>query len=892
MKQIWNIFLQDLRNIKRVPLAGVLLLGLAILPSFYAWFNIKAAWDPYSNTKDIQVAVVNEDVGEELDGREVNIGDELVAQLQENDSLGWQFVSRDEAERGVREGDYYASIYIGKTFSKDLTSILKGDPQAAEIHYQVNEKLNAIAPKMTSAGATTIVEKISEQFIAEASGALFQAFNRIGVEIEKELPTIRQLEDRIFALEEHFPEIMEVANRVIEIEENWGIFEEKVAQFQQLEAHLPEVHAKANQILALEERLPKVNETLEYVLLLEEELSKIERMLIYMNEIESYFSEANMLLERAEEGMTASQHVIQTAQEMLEQMERESSATEQYVAAISAFTHAIEKSGELILDALGWDMISVQYVATSLQQTIAEIEYGNVTDETIQTLTVLDEQLLRVITMTEHAIRFFETLDTMSSAPIFSTILSQLEESKENAAQLERAVESALTTLEVGKKLSNDTVSTIKERATAVEEGAQRFSNFITQGGKEEVLFALQQLDQLNEKREQMLKEGEGLISDVTEILTNAAKMTEIGEERLQEIKEVFPQVEDRVKAFTGKVEDALPKVIALTRVASEFIENDFPEIEEKIHHVARFIREDLPGIEAEYVKLSELLDEKMPVAQQALTELATFVGNQLPEIEKQINDVADHIREIKETVDIEELVELFKNDVEKEQMFFKEPVILKEEQLFPIPNYGSANTPFYTVLCLWVGALLLSNILSTEVHPLDMKKEYQTYHIYLGRLLLFLTIGLLQGFFVSVGNLWLLGVYAKHPVLFVLCAMFVAFVFMTIVYTCTSVLGNIGKALAIILLVLQLSGAGGTFPIQVAPPFFQTINPFLPFTYAINLLRETVGGIIPLFAWKQVGMLTIFWSIAIGLGLLLKKPLYPRVNKTKEKSKSSRLME
>ena len=120
------------------------------------------------------------------------------------------------------------------------------------------------------------------------------------------------------------------------------------------------------------------------------------------------------------------------------------------------------------------------------------------------------------------------------------------------------------------------------------------------------------------------------------------------------------------------------------------------------------------------------------------------------------------------------------------------------------------------------------------------MRKEYTLRQVYFGKLIIFLIIGILQSLIVSVGNLLLLGVYTKHPVFFVVFSMLISIVLMTIVYTLVSIFGNIGKGLAIILLVLQLSSSGGTFPIDVTPPFFQAIHPFLPFTYAINLLRRS----------------------------------------------------
>jgi len=144
----------------------------------------------------------------------------------------------------------------------------------------------------------------------------------------------------------------------------------------------------------------------------------------------------------------------------------------------------------------------------------------------------------------------------------------------------------------------------------------------------------------------------------------------------------------------------------------------------------------------------------------------------------------------------------------------------------------------------------------------------------------------------VSIGDLLVLGVYAKHPILFVLFSVLISIVFMTIVYTLASILGNIGKALAIILLVLQLSSSGGTFPIDVAPPFFQAIHPYIPFTYAINLLREAVGGAIPALVLENILYLLLFMVLAFIVGVILKPLLAKRIEKTYEKSKSSRMVE
>ena len=143
--------------------------------------------------------------------------------------------------------------------------------------------------------------------------------------------------------------------------------------------------------------------------------------------------------------------------------------------------------------------------------------------------------------------------------------------------------------------------------------------------------------------------------------------------------------------------------------------------------------------------------------------------------------------------------------------------------------------TPFYTVLSIWVGCLLLISLLSTDIHR---EGQFTSRQIYVGRLFTFGLIGLLQTLIVTIGDILLLGVTVKEPLLFILFGMLISMVFMSIVYTLVSVFGDVGKALAIVMLVLQIAGSGGTYPVMLLPEFFQWINPILPFTHAIDLMR------------------------------------------------------
>ena len=177
--------------------------------------------------------------------------------------------------------------------------------------------------------------------------------------------------------------------------------------------------------------------------------------------------------------------------------------------------------------------------------------------------------------------------------------------------------------------------------------------------------------------------------------------------------------------------------------------------------------------------------------------------------------------------------------------------------------------TPVYTVLSLWVVLTLLSSMLSVEKHG-----EYTPTQVYFGKLLLYLTIAIIQALIVALGDLYILKIYCVNPALFVAGIVFTSITFTFIVYSLVSVFGNVGKVLAIVLLVLQVAGSGGTFPIQLTPRFFQVINPFLPFTYSISFAREAIGGVVQSVLTKDIIVSLIYIVVAVLVAILLKKPI------------------
>ncbi len=197
---------------------------------------------------------------------------------------------------------------------------------------------------------------------------------------------------------------------------------------------------------------------------------------------------------------------------------------------------------------------------------------------------------------------------------------------------------------------------------------------------------------------------------------------------------------------------------------------------------------------------------------------------------------------------------------------YFLSPVKLERHELFSVPNYGSDVAPFYLVLSMWVGAL----ITCTMLKPGNSEgTKYSSFEMYFGKLILFVLMSILQ-VAITISGSFILGIYIANPILFTLSAVLISIVFMVLMYSLVSALGNVGKAVSIVLLVLQISGTGGIYPVEIMRQFFQIINPYLPMTYAITLMREAQLGLVwsnylpALIILLAIGIVTVIVMLII----------------------------
>lgn len=270
-------------------------------------------------------------------------------------------------------------------------------------------------------------------------------------------------------------------------------------------------------------------------------------------------------------------------------------------------------------------------------------------------------------------------------------------------------------------------------------------------------------------------------------------------------------------------------------------------------------------------------------------TDDITATRDYVAGIQKDIRKLSKNLKALSGNDQYNEIIEMLKTDPQMIAQFVSSPVAMDTEEIYPIATYGSAMAPFYTVLAIWVGALILVALIHVEVKRVDDLKEIRSLHAFFGRYITFFLIGQIQAAITVLGDLFYINIQCPHPFLFWLAAAASSFVFTLFIYSLTVAMGNVGEAIAVVVMVIQVAGAGGTFPIEVLPNVYQMIYKFLPFTYCMNALRECVGGMYRNDYWKDLRTLGIYVLISLFIGLVVAitfRKLNKKIEHSKAKSK------
>lgn len=701
---VFLLFAHDVRTIFKNRSTVIILLGLCFLPSLYAWINIYACWDPYANTGNLPVAIVNKDEGAVYNGKVVNVGNGVIDGLKENESIGWDFVDEWQGNYGLNEGKYYALIEIPENFSARLTTLVSATPQKPVITYRVNEKLNSIATKITDAAKNKLVDNIKTNFVKSVTAEAMNTLNLQMQSADLNVSNISTIKDTLVELNN---DVSKLQKYIAGANTDAQSFQDFVTQ---CSAQLPrvnqEVDALQNIIEADRALARSTQKTVESV------SSDLNTDVQQFTVLDSYNQQLVSQL-KAANGNKLSADPIKVMK---------------HCSSLCDTVHAL-----LTTDAQNVRSISADYNLTALSATADTIDYAD------------------KLVMSEKA-----ALD--AQIPILSA---------DNSAQ---SVDKALTVL---SGLSTE----ISKQITTLSASIQ----------------------------------------------TNAA-----------------PTLRSLVTDFELQLDD----------VAS----------------IAELSRALVPQLSALAVFSSA--SGRLTVNQ------ANELSKKLTDVQVSLNTLTEKISSVSNE-DLEYVADLIQNHPNEISDFISSPIKVKEVDIYSTTTFGEGVTPFYTVLAIWIGALLCCALLAvgcrTEIvggYELNLVQKH------FGKMLLFLCISLIQSTVITLGDVYILGVHPVDFPLMLACSALTSVAFTILIFTLVSLFGNVGKAIAVVMMVFQIAGAGGIYPIQTNPKIFGLLEPLWPFSYAIDYFREAIAG--PVWSSVQYNVRAMFVFIVVFLlAAVLKKRLH-----------------
>ena len=761
MKNIFRIFRADVKGLLKNFLALVIAVGLCALPALYAWFNIYANWDPYANTGNIRIAVASLDKGwTNKDGDKLNMGQNVIDNLKESDSIGWVFLDTEkEALDGVYSGDYYAAVVIDEDFTYSMYNAIADNFTNPKITYYENQKKNAVASKITDTAVSTLQTSINEQFIKAVTETVFQTTNGISDELSDT--------DAVNT----FIQKIDVVN------ENLKGYSSMIDSFMAGNVSIGDATNDANNTLSQGQSL------------IGDGIGKLEEGQKGLDSTQASFQNFSTNITNS---MNQIQNSINTISNQISQAQLEQNA--------ETLTNDLKD----IMDNAKALSDEIQSMQKQLQDTQKEQTEENVQD-----------------------------------------VLKQLEELKNKADGLQQSgsldMDSIKESIEQQKKDLEDKVNNLND----------------------------QNQDTVN-------KELDGIKDKVDEIGQKAQDAVD---------KDTAKTVSDGIKKGVQTVQSSLSTYADTVKQMNELYNNRVvPQVNTMISNLS----DTLQNVESLLTNLSSTMDGMKDIFQGVDTTLGTL-NTSMSQLQGVINktsdkltDVLDRLKGASESEQMDIIMQLLAGDPDTYSEFFSQPVEVEDHYIYEIANYGSGVAPFYSTLAIWVGMTILVSLVKVHADKEGLV-QVKPHELFFGRYLLFFLLSQIQTLVIVLGDLYLLKIQCLYPLEFWIASAVASFAFSMLIYALTIAFGDIGKALAVVVMVIQIAGSGGTYPIEALPSFFKAVYIFFPFPYAINAMRECIGGMYQNTYSLCLLELLVFAVAGLLVGLVIRIP-FIRINHYIEK--------
>lgn len=820
MRNVFTIFKNDFRALTRHFLAFLIILAILFLPALYAWFNIYAFWDPYGKTKDVNIAVVcNDRDYMDEDGKIINIGNQLVEELKADEKIGYVFL--DDADKAVDDlyaGKYYAAVIIEPDFTYNMYNFLNEDMFSPTINFYQNEKTNPIAVKVVEAAGDKVKQSVNKAYIQAVVETLFDKFNTFSEGVQGD-NTVSMLK-----------------NTLAKIDRNLAQYDDTIDQF-----------VAANNSLV--GTLNNSNSTIDYTIhLLGNERINISKQISYLestkNDLALINEEVNTLLTNLQDSVQKAIYKLDrlynggedpdTVKETLKELER------QYQELIDYLTHS-GISGSEAEDALS-ALNKVKDKITQLREQLGmntqvdantadqlKADYNEITVPTVYTaVTGYDYDDLKQAQTTE------QSMDTMMTF--------MADDAKQRIANIQKNVKIAKTTDDADAReqaltAARDDTAVVTQELSALGTAMDAVEDAAGTTDKKASKAAAQAADNTKDA------------SDIFDDILNGNRDIDLIE-YLQVISDLLGNAR-----------------VALTEIVYPSIDTLLTNLQDSLGDLSSILL-DLSDVMGKVPPIVNELGNTFGAVNNALVQVKELIGN----YRTRIADALGVLNGDTDDTRLQQVLDFMNVDPQSIAEFFASPVTIRSESVYPVESYGAAMAPFYTMLAIWVGCIILNAILKVDT-PIELIGA-TTGQKFFGRYLIFALLSLIQTMVIMAGDLVIFGMDCAHPGLFILSGVVTSLTCSMVAYSMAIAFGNIGKALFVVFLIIQIAGSGGSYPIELLPDFFQQVYLFFPFPYAINAMREAIAGLYHNNYLIYLLQLLLFFGVGLFVGLVLKRPL------------------
>ena len=820
MRNVFTIFKNDFRALTRHFLAFLIILAILFLPALYAWFNIYAFWDPYGKTKDVNIAVVcNDRDYMDEDGKIINIGNQLVEQLKADKKIGYVFL--DDADKAVDDlyaGKYYAAVIIEPDFTYNMYNFLNEDMFSPTINFYQNEKTNPIAVKVVEAAGDNVKQLVNKAYIQAVVETLFDKFNTFSEGVQGD-NTVSMLK-----------------NTLAKIDRNLAQYDDTIDQF-----------VAANNSLV--GTLNNSNSTIDYTIhLLGSERINISKQISYLestkNDLALINEEVNTLLTNLQDSVQKAIYKLDrlynggedpdTVKETLKELER------QYQELIDYLTHS-GISGSEAEDALS-ALNKVKDKITQLREQLGmntqvdantadqlKADYNEITVPTVYTaVTGYDYDDLKQAQTTE------QSMDTMMTF--------MADDAKQRIANIQKNVKIAKTT---------DDADAREQALTAA---------------RDDTAVVTQELSALGTAMDAVEDAAGTTDKKASKAAAQAADNTKDAGDIFDDILKGNRDID--LIEYLQVISDLLGNArVALTEIVYPSIDTLLTNLQDSLGDLSSILL-DLSDVMGKVPPIVNELGNTFWAVNNALVQVKELIGN----YRTRIADALGVLNGDTDDTRLQQVLDFMNVDPQSIAEFFASPVTIRSESVYPVESYGAAMAPFYTMLAIWVGCIILNAILKVDT-PIELIGA-TTGQKFFGRYLIFALLSLIQTMVIMTGDLVIFGMDCAHPGLFILSGVVTSLTCSMVAYSMAIAFGNIGKALFVVFLIIQIAGSGGSYPIELLPDFFQQVYLFFPFPYAINAMREAIAGLYHNNYLIYLLQLLLFFGVGLFVGLVLKRPL------------------